>query len=403
MNDESLLIFLIFPGDFVTMNLSCGFSGSKKVVVVFALSMTETEQVQLRTLSDSILLQKTDSLVREERRIGIQILHHVKEISRRRLHCELGFSSVFTYLVEHLKYPEASAYRIVNAMKLLKELPEMEKKVEEGLLSIQTLSQVQSYCQAQKKENQLEIQREEKLQVLASVEGCSRKETEKVLASLYPAQPLSTPDRERRVSSHQTEVRIVLDDKLLEKLERVKQLISHQNLNPTYAELIDYLAEVTLNQLDPVRKAEKIQNRKQEKQKHDKQKLESQQRERQTSSVGKQTPFPGKLDSSAHPVTPPTKDQTGDSSNLVQKRSRTIAAADRRQVWKEAGAQCAFISPLTGRRCEEKKGLQIHHKQAFARGGCNDASNLALYCHHHNLHEAIRDYSMERMRPFLNL
>jgi hypothetical protein len=189
--------------------------------------MTNTELASIKALSNSSLLQKTNSLVREERNIGIQILYHLKEIGRRRLHCELGYSSLFTYAVEYLKYPESTAYRLVSAMKLLRELREVEQKVESGSLSISTLSMVHSYCQAQKRENQVVFDRADKVQVLASVEGCSRKETEKVLASWLPEQPLPPPDRQRPVSPQQTEIKMTVDNALLEKLERIKELIAH--------------------------------------------------------------------------------------------------------------------------------------------------------------------------------
>jgi len=58
--------------------------------------MTNTEMTDLKKLGNSELLEQTHSLVKEERRIGIQILHRLKEISRRRIYLELGYSSLFT-------------------------------------------------------------------------------------------------------------------------------------------------------------------------------------------------------------------------------------------------------------------------------------------------------------------
>src|ERR1700744_1417080 len=120
------------------------------------MKISEIEESNLKVLSDIQLLEGTQMLVKEERRIGTAILHRLREISKRRLYSELGYSSLFSYCTDELKYPEATAFRLVNAMKLLVEFPEVEKKVQEGLLSVTTLAQVQSYCQAQKKENGLE-------------------------------------------------------------------------------------------------------------------------------------------------------------------------------------------------------------------------------------------------------
>jgi len=58
--------------------------------------MTNTEILDLKRLGNAELLEQTHSLVKEERSIGIQILHRLKEISRRRFYSELGYSSLFT-------------------------------------------------------------------------------------------------------------------------------------------------------------------------------------------------------------------------------------------------------------------------------------------------------------------
>src|SRR4051794_25270337 len=92
--------------------------------------------LEIRNLTSPELLKQTEALVRQEREIGIAILHRLREISRRRLHCQAGFSSLFTYCVQQLKYPEASAYRIIQAMKVVEDFPEIETKIQEGELSI---------------------------------------------------------------------------------------------------------------------------------------------------------------------------------------------------------------------------------------------------------------------------
>ena len=89
-------------------------------------NMSDGEIKTIKKLGNSELLQQTHSLVKEERRIGVQILHRLKEISYRRLYSELGYSSLFTCLVQEFKYPEATAYRLLNAMKLVSEVPEVE-------------------------------------------------------------------------------------------------------------------------------------------------------------------------------------------------------------------------------------------------------------------------------------
>jgi len=170
-----------------------------------------------------------------------------------------------SHLVQEFKYSEATAYRLLNAMKLASEVPEVEEKIQSGELSVSILSQVQSYCQAQKRENGLEIKLEEKKQILEAVEGCSKRETEKVLASLHPEQPISmSQETERVITPQQTEIKFVASDELLAKLNRIKDLTAHQKINPSYAELFELMAEVVLNKIDPLRKSEKLKQKKEE-------------------------------------------------------------------------------------------------------------------------------------------
>ena len=90
----------------------------------------------LKSLSDSELLSETRSLVTEEKRIALEILHLLDEIDRRRLHIEIGYASLFTFCVSELKYTESQAFRRIGAMRALREIPEIEQALQSGALSI---------------------------------------------------------------------------------------------------------------------------------------------------------------------------------------------------------------------------------------------------------------------------
>ena len=65
--------------------------------------------------------------------------------------------------------------------------------------------------------------------------------------------------------------------------------------------------------------------------------------------------------------------------------ARAIPAAIKRAVWQRDQARCAFVDPLTGRRCSSQHLLQIDHLQPVARGGGADLRNLRLLCEAHHL------------------
>jgi hypothetical protein len=82
------------------------------------------------------------------------------------------------------------------------------------------------------------------------------------------------------------------------------------------------------------------------------------------------------------------------------KPGRHIPAVIRRHVWVRDGGRCTFAD-ASGRRCRERSGLEVHHEQAFARGGSTTVENLRLLCRAHNALLAERDFGrahLVRMR-----
>lgn len=78
------------------------------------------------------------------------------------------------------------------------------------------------------------------------------------------------------------------------------------------------------------------------------------------------------------------------------RRTRRIPKYVRAMVWQRDGGRCTFVSPLTGRRCECRRGLEIDHIQAYAKGGSStDLANLRLLCRAHNAHAAREEFGAE--------
>jgi len=80
----------------------------------------------LKSLSDSDLLSQTQLLVAREREVTTELLWHLREVEARRLYAGQGYSSLFDYVRRGLGYCEGSADRRISAMRLLKDLPEIE-------------------------------------------------------------------------------------------------------------------------------------------------------------------------------------------------------------------------------------------------------------------------------------
>jgi len=78
----------------------------------------------------------------------------------------------------------------------------------------------------------------------------------------------------------------------------------------------------------------------------------------------------------------------------LQRRSRHIPAALRRQVYERDAGRCTYVD-VRGARCCETRYLELHHLQPFAKGGSHQPSNLALRCTAHNRLAAEQDFGAD--------
>ena len=98
--------------------------------------------MNLKLLTDRVLIEDTKILVTKEREVLVQLLHHLKEIDNRKLYSDLGYSSLFVYMTKGLGYSESAAGRRIQAARLLRSHPEIETKIENGSLNLTNLNQV---------------------------------------------------------------------------------------------------------------------------------------------------------------------------------------------------------------------------------------------------------------------
>ena len=76
-------------------------------------------------------------------------------------------------------------------------------------------------------------------------------------------------------------------------------------------------------------------------------------------------------------------------------RRRRLPRATRRAVAARDQGRCAYVDPATGKRCSATAFLHFHHRQPWARGGSDDADNVALFCATHDGLQAEVDYGGE--------
>ncbi len=329
------------------------------------------EKTEITRLSNNDLLTRMKQLSSEDRKLQILFLKHLKEVEQRKLFLKIGFGSLFEYVVQDLGYSESTAYRRIEAARLLQELPQIEEKIKSGALTLNAAAQVQTFFKKLKKQEKLNLVTTfksdlelrpstttklksgivpllSKSELITQVENKSSRDIEKHLLSLAPEiQTIS--EKVRSVSKDLTEIKLIFNEEQKQRLDELKLLLSHVNSQMTYHELIDHLCHRALKQLKP--KVEK-----------------------------KDSKLKPRLDSELNP-----------NLNL---KSRYIPALIKSNVYRRDNGCCSYIHPETHKKCGSKFQLQLDHIHPFSLGGSNVESNLRLLCSSHNRYRAEKTFGV---------
>lgn len=198
--------------------------------------------MKLRDFSDAQLLNATKVLVREERERLTVILRHLAEIERRRLFAAEGCSSLFQYAVKVLGYPEDQAYRRVAAVRMLKELPEIEEQLRDGILNLTQLGAVKRLFREKK------FSREQKLDFLGKISRRSTRETIIEIARLLPVS--AREDRVKQLNKGEVELRFTADASVVPKIEVLKGRLAHTEPFLSLGRLFEFLCDQQLNRFN---------------------------------------------------------------------------------------------------------------------------------------------------------
>jgi hypothetical protein len=279
--------------------------------------------VELKKLSNQDLIGRFQKLVQTERKISHLVLQTIAEIDRRKLFLEKAYSSLFDYLTKGFGYSDSAAVRRIDAARLLREVPEISKKIESGALNLTHLTQFQRAVRQVQKKEKRKMEIAEKRAVLKKIESISDRETAKVLAQEldYEAKPL---DRQTQHKDGSVTLTLTLSRAQIEILEQARDLTSTATGDLTWAETFTYLAKKEIAR----RKAEA-------------------------------------------------------TTDTVVKTTATVTPRLKREVFARH-VTCQYKDPTTGRVCGSRRYLQIDHIQPKWAGGTNDPANLQVLCAAHN-------------------
>jgi hypothetical protein len=338
----------------------------------------------LKDISASEILLKTKQTALEERRLGIELLRYLQEIERRKLFAP-KFSSLHEYVVRELGYSDGAAHRRISAMRLMRDIPEVEQKLSHGTLTLSSASQVQNFLITEKRSSGNVYSPLQKQELISSVENKSTRETEALLAARSPRTAALIRERPRSIDGQNVQVTVILSARLQAKLRQLKNLMAHQHPNPSLSEQLEMLADLALRRLDPAAKPARkaVETRDPPEAVRDANSKTKDAAIGQDSS-GQDSTARASTDQPSTEGVQLTHFGAEAAKRSEARRSRFIPRATRQAVWTRAGSQCEFRSTESGIRCPRRHLLQIDHRTPFSRGGGNRFSNLQLLCATHN-------------------
>lgn len=312
--------------------------------------------MDLSQVSDQEILGRLEKLSRTERKITHLILWHINEVRARRLYANLGYSSCHQYLVERLGYSDDSAYRREQAARVLKQVPEVAEKLENGSLNLTQLTQVQKCLRQEIKQGQ-SFPNAQTVQILEQLENKSNFETQKILAAEFN-QAIESHEVLKPQSDESVRLEITLTADQLKTIQKAKDLLSHVLPDGNWADLFAHLAN---------KHVQKIMGK-----------------DKDAVNLSKdQDVVLGMPDSKSSP-------ESAISARRFMITRKDIKLTTRRQLLLKAQNCCEYVDLKSGNRCQSTYQLQVDHRVPLACGGKDEMENYRVLCRTHNLLEAQR-------------
>ena len=316
----------------------------------------------LQRLKSQDLLGNLDSLNEKERKLKVKVLLYLREIDRRRLYLEEGYSSMFDFCVKYLKYSESTAVRRIKAERALGRSKKIINMLLSGEMTVTGLSKIEPICRPENTEA-----------ILERAAGCSCRELDILKARHCPSEP--EPEKVRPVFVR-TELKIKS-----EPPDGGRKFTANAEGSNFLEEKYRLEFSVSAETMNKIKSAKSLLSTK------------------YPNGVKLETLFEELLDNYLEKNDPNGRECDSDININKLDRTRYIPQKIKDIVFKRDGGRCSFVG-RNGRRCNSAWNLQYDHIVPFGKGGDNSPENLRLLCGRHNRLMAEKEYGTEHIRKF---
>lgn len=322
------------------------------------INIQNLNQGEIKSFSNEDLLLSTERLVEEERKIVQVLIWHLQEIQDRKLYLYLGYDSLYKCLILHFKMSDTTAYSRIKVLKILEEVPEVGESLKSGELNISNIGLAHSFIEKHQKITGEELSRSDKAEIFENLKDKTTTEAKEFFARCNPETALPHDEIKRLTETH-SQMRSTISNKLVDKINYLKSLISHEHIHPTHEELLTLAFDALIE------KAEKKKGIHQK---------SSDIKENRNSRQNKNSE--SESNHSTENTNPPTQCLTNGTSRYIPREVK-------RYVLNRAQNQCEHVH-TNGERCGSRFQLQFDHIIEFSKGGKATIENMQLLCRVHN-------------------
>lgn len=344
--------------------------------------------------------EKALQVAHQYKLLEIELIKILQEVDRLKVYYKLGYSSLFKYCTDCLKLSEATSYMFINVSRKASEVPRLQAEISKGHITVSKAKKITSVLTRENQDHWLRLAKEApQAKLEREVAKVSLKESVRnQMAYVNPQQEVIEKVILKKDTAVRVQLQVGLSEDLMLKVRRAQDILSQKKRSAAgLEEVLQEAIELYIQKYDPLEKAKRQKMRGGLEALQAEKRMEAQLgNERETMALGAgiktlaqtETETQAELDKKTISQEPEQQvlRPVNEKSTSRHKR-KPLSASLKHRVFLKAGGQCTHINPA-GKRCRERRFLDIHHIRPLYRGGSDSLENLTLLCsgHHRMVH-----------------